>query len=422
MWYNNPNRTYTKNYTTLHIKVQKRLNHLSTRNLSLKGRALVLNTLALSKCWYLASVIPMAKPSSERVDFEKKLEELVSRFIWKDKAYHLKKYTMYQPFKAGGLNIKSCSLQSKALQMTQINAIINVDIQKPWLHFARRWTHNTMLARMYPYTHFLRNHGQHPKLKLPGTTNKSPRWYSTIAYTAYENRTLYPDKDTTPTCKLLYSTLLKNMQKHTTEYNNQCIYKWENDVPRNYIIHWDTIWNTSYKGLNNNIQQDKLYKARHHILKTGEHLPHPPSCKYCSEKYATDIPDTHIHLGIQCPLSKKVWSIYEPNIRKILGKTNRIPRMDLFLSNFEKAPPLVTTVTSTVVHFLWKSRNDHRHNNITPHLTAIDRQIKASLRETVVLQYLIHKKNYNLDTFRTLFTRTDAICQLREDNTLKLII
>ena len=96
----------------------------------------------------------------------------------------------------------------------------------------------------------------------------------------------------------------------------------------------------------------------------------------------------------------------------------------MFLGNLRKTTPLITTILSTVVYFLYKNRNCYRygehHANVDSMIESTYAKIKNSLLETIVLQYLIHTKNNQLEAFTTNIATKSVLCELRADLTLKL--
>ena len=419
-WYNDFKKTCETNYQNLYDKINLRLNHLSTRYLSIKGRALVLNTLALSKIWYTATVLPMPKA------FSKKMEARMALFLWKDKGHYLSRFTLNKPLNQGGLSVKNCEIQASALTIKQTNTIITESRNPPWVSFARMWTQKH-LHNLQPYTRFLSQYAQtsNPMHRFTNISTTPPSWYDNLCKMAKENSDLFKNKSELPTCKIMYTKILEKTLEHEqmgSVFDNKCCKKWDKHIPR-HPIHWNRIWCTSFVGFNNKIQQDKLYKIRHHILTTGEDLNRPPKCMYCDHFKQLSVAETHMHLGVTCPFAKSVWEIYDPYVTALMGRPNTTtPHIDLFLGNFKNKNTLVITIISTVVHFLWKTRNDQKHENKVPNLEATDRQIKSSLRETVTLHYLKHKKNRTLDTFEEEFTTGHVLCALRDDKTLILNI
>src|SRR6185369_12187989 len=71
-------------WESLTQKAKNKAAALAGRNLTLKGRILVLKTHVLSLFWYHASVSP---PPTSTIS---QLQSLVSQFVWKGRHYHPK--------------------------------------------------------------------------------------------------------------------------------------------------------------------------------------------------------------------------------------------------------------------------------------------------------------------------------------------
>ena len=86
-------------WETLFQKAKRKAASLMERNLTLKGRILVLKTLILSLVWYHAAVSPPPP------DIIKKLQSLVSQFVWKGRHYHPKAEIASLKVNDGGINL-----------------------------------------------------------------------------------------------------------------------------------------------------------------------------------------------------------------------------------------------------------------------------------------------------------------------------
>ena len=70
-------------------KLAKRLESWKFRSLSLKGKSMIINTLALSGLWYTGAVVPL--PASA----EKKINQIIFDFLWSGKNEQLKREVCY---------------------------------------------------------------------------------------------------------------------------------------------------------------------------------------------------------------------------------------------------------------------------------------------------------------------------------------
>ena len=92
------------------VKAEKVLNLFKTRQLSVYGKAKLINSMVFSKLWYVATIVPLNS------HYSKLLTRLVFQFIW-GKIESVKRDTMYLPCKEGGINLVNISLKSSGLDV-----------------------------------------------------------------------------------------------------------------------------------------------------------------------------------------------------------------------------------------------------------------------------------------------------------------
>ena len=90
-------------------KLSKRLESWKFQNLSLKGKSMIINSLALSGLWYTGSVVPLP------VWAEKKINQVIFYFLWSEKNEQIKREVCFLPYELGGLNVVNVVLKCKAL-------------------------------------------------------------------------------------------------------------------------------------------------------------------------------------------------------------------------------------------------------------------------------------------------------------------
>ena len=104
--------TYTENYKKREEKIRKKLNFLRLRKLSIKGKALAVNTLVLSKIWYVASAIPYCSANKNALfqnqdvpNFVQNFNNLIYFFIWGHNSNPIKRNILQMPVNRGGIGI-----------------------------------------------------------------------------------------------------------------------------------------------------------------------------------------------------------------------------------------------------------------------------------------------------------------------------
>ena len=149
-------------------KFKRTLSLWKTRNLSLRGKSLVINQLAASGLWYTGSILPLPKWASHS------LNESIWDFFWGGKPNFVKQKTCRLPRDQGG------------------HAVVNVDIKVKALHLL--WIHNFLHGPEGKWKEFFENNlnkfhnlqlGQdllNAKLNNAGV-RKLPKFYSEIINT-----------------------------------------------------------------------------------------------------------------------------------------------------------------------------------------------------------------------------------------------
>lgn len=126
-------RTQNFNWTHRIEKLQIDLQNFQRRKLSLKGKVLVLNTVAMAKFWHTATVIPLPPW------LEKKVNAMIFDFLWDGQNINpIERKTVFQPKHKGGLGLKNPKTQQIALQMKIIVHIIDKTTPN-WIKLAKYW-------------------------------------------------------------------------------------------------------------------------------------------------------------------------------------------------------------------------------------------------------------------------------------------
>lgn len=100
--------------------------------MSFRGKSYAINSLVLSKLWYLGSTNLMSN------HYLKLFERSVFDFVWNSKSEPLNRETMYLPFKLGGQNLVNICLKLNCLLLKHIKNLISGCTAK-WTFFAVYW-------------------------------------------------------------------------------------------------------------------------------------------------------------------------------------------------------------------------------------------------------------------------------------------
>ena len=109
-------------------KFQKILSSWSRQKLSFRGRALIVNSLGLSRFWYLGSVVPIDD------DFVKKVNKLSFSFLWARPREWLCRSSVMTPLKQGGLGVVDMSRKLVSLRVMWVKGFF-CGTEHPWCSF-----------------------------------------------------------------------------------------------------------------------------------------------------------------------------------------------------------------------------------------------------------------------------------------------
>ena len=132
-------------------KLSKRLESWKFRNLSLKGKSMIINSLALSGLWYTGSVMPLPAWA------EKKINQVIFDFLWSRKNEQIKREVCFLPYELGGLNVVNVALKCKALLPKSVVFIIDDQYKAKWVYLARYFIGRD-LGKLHQSWGFLKSH------------------------------------------------------------------------------------------------------------------------------------------------------------------------------------------------------------------------------------------------------------------------
>ena len=131
----------------LYIKVEKVLNLFKSRQLSMYGKGKLINTMALSKLWYVATVVPLS------THYATLLTRLAFHFVL-GKIESVKRDTLYLPCKEGGINLVNVFMKAQSLMLTQVVKVLE-HRKSPWVAFGHKYLGLTL--RHFPNYAFENN-------------------------------------------------------------------------------------------------------------------------------------------------------------------------------------------------------------------------------------------------------------------------
>jgi len=115
--------TYHDNWIPIIEKINKVLNMWKARNMSIFGRCLIAKSKALSKVWYVASVMQMQKDTYDTI------QQVVNNFIWFGKKQIISKAICYNKRQEGGLSNVHVEAKCRTIRVKWIRKVFQVSNQ-----------------------------------------------------------------------------------------------------------------------------------------------------------------------------------------------------------------------------------------------------------------------------------------------------
>ena len=392
------------NWTKVLNKLKIILDRLRYRTLSLRGKVIILNTLALSKFWFLSSIIHIP-PWAVRT-----LESLVFQFLWDTSGPEpIKRTTIYLPISQGGLGLLHPLYQNQALRLKYFLHIVNPSCNSPWVHYGRYWM-ACVLPKLNPNWTFL-------------TANSTPKFNGTDPPLHYKQSYNILTTHITPintmpsiTTSLLYQLIRIS---HYTSYFITAQRDW--DYIFSTPLSWPQLWPNNFTSYNVGKSQDILYKIMHKCLPTGHRLcSHMAgrgganaTCRTCSH------PDeTILHIFARCSFANEIWFRYSCVFKKLQPNHPfhyEAAVLSLHVLHPHTSAPLkklLLTLTQTILYEIWIARNKKRYDRLAPNVDRSMQSIKSTLTFILKTHYTHHLKQHTLPLFCKLFCIKTALCHL----------
>ena len=398
-----------QNWTTAINKLEKHSQFLQFRHLSLKGKALLINTILLSKIWFLANILII--PTWAR----KKINQIIFNQLWDTNSEPISRQTLFRSLNNGGLNILNIINQNLSLQIKHTLKITNPNYTTPWCYLARYWL-SYSIGNLNNSWHFLKNNNKTPK--HIGTN--IPTYYNDQIHILKQNKEFFKSKQTISTKNIYTHLQTKNM----TQTSLHCETFWNTKFQR--VLPWKDIWKHNFQAYTQPKSQNIIFKIHHNILPSNAILKtwlrhkgtQSTLCKACGECEDT------LHIFATCTLSKPIWNYFKPIILKIHSSqkfSNEEFTLLLNLAKYNKNNPkskLILTIITFILNQIWICRNALKFENKTVCTQENIDHVIYNIKHIIKTKYNYHKRNNSLSEFKELFAINNALCSLDDDRLL----
>ena len=417
-FFNTFKKTQDQNWTKVIKSVKEHANIMKQRALSFKGKVLILNTVILSKLWYLATVISMTP------DHETQIKKIIFEYLWGSTYNLISNETAYQPKDRGGLAIKSPLLQQMALQLKFFKYITDSTDRSNWLTLPRYWL-GYHLAALLPHWSFLRSN-MVPKLDTPMNT-------IALGFTKRQKRPKYYEA--------LFAQLkmvdVANASWLTHDFYVEFLLK-RYEPPKAYIEHWSfhrydhsQIWRFVYLTMSEGRHQDVHFRYLHiklptlYLMKKNNkaagkyHSNMVTACMHCPMRT-----ENQYHVMQGCTKAKPIWNYVYPTLSLIL-RTYSYKLPDLICGKFppgvnESKKKMVLTVIQITMHCIWMNRNSFLKGDPNPPTRrGTECIILKSFHRAMLVKFMEFYPD-KIDKFKKLYCHTPRVCRFNS-NTEQLI-
>ena len=393
--------TQNTNWTNQIHKLETYITNLKRRNLSLKGKVLILNTVAMARFWHTATILPIPPWLFKRIN------AAMFNFLWDGENINpIARKIVYQPKDKGGLGLKWPKLQQIALHLKFVKDITNKNNKENWITLSRYWL-GWHLAPMNNDWSFLRGN-QFPRPNPFQQNNPRPKFYEDVLQQVY----------TLDTTSIKWETGKLYKEISQREY----------DYPKAYKDFWirvngiepDDLWKHVHTSHAHGKMQDIHYKFIHRVLPTNAFMAirfrgrgynlQKPQCKSCG-----DI-ETNEHVFFRCQAARKILDYIKPTISKILENTP-VRFFKLIMNTSHKNIPqvkrnLAMTLIQIAFHTIWINRNNHKYDDKIVDFNASKAKIKNTFIDTIHTKYYQYTTQNRQHQFEPQFCHTPDICRM----------
>ena len=343
------------------------------RSLSYGGRALVINSLALSRFWYVASLVPVP----DWVYAE--LLKLVFSFFWGGKRDLVARAVVFQPPTAGGFSVADPRLKVSSLLVQWVRRL--AVSPNSWVSFLSYWC---SVRLGFPVSDVL-------SFPLAFVLDSFPPFYRAllIAWRSVEgswspSRASFTFASSSPfhvapvsdiSAQSVYRFLLSECRP-----SPHCVLKF---FPVYGQLYWPLTWDQLYFFPIDRPVLDLSWKVAHGVLYTADRLlgfgySIDPLC-FCGLA-----PECPTHLFFSCPLAQSVLSWLQSLLFSFSSSClSLVCRHVLFgfsSDELRSVPRIFVYLLNLCKFFVWHARNDFRFRDVRPGAPVVIAKVRARVR------------------------------------------
>ena len=375
----------TDNWNPILDKFKTSTNIQYQRKISLRAKAIILNTFSLSKLWYIGTCLEMPKIEMQ------KFEKTMFNFIWNNKTECVKRKTLSLPYHQGGIGLASIEPKLHALRIMHIVKLLFGPWCK-WMALAIYWIgHDPLIRSIRP--EFASN-------LIPHSLER-PTFYEESLKSIKFLLEICPDFNLEEaTTKKVYLVLLDTFTEKPSITNK---------FP---TIQFNSIWpNVLHKFISPELR-DLNFAIVHNfvpvnLLLYSRNIIPSHKCKFCNQ-----VESVH-HRFITCPAIQQFWAFVQEIVTNMYGGSFILCREIILYHNIPPTMNLDKTdkemfylILSISKHAIWIIRNKVTFDRVHKDFTDIQRLFLKGLKNRCIVDSV----RLNLEDFVKRWSKGRVIC------------
>ena len=343
------------------------------RSLSYGGRALVINSLALSRFWYVASLVPVP----DWVYAE--LLKLVFSFFWGGKRDLVARAVVFQPPTAGGFSVVDPRLKVSSLLVQWVRRL--AVSPNSWVSFLSYWCSvrlgfSVSDVLSFPLAFVLDSFPPFYRALLIAWRSVEGSWSpSRASFTFASSSPFHVAPVSDISAQSVYRFLLSESRP-----SPHCVLKF---FPVYGQLYWPLTWDQLYFFPIDRPVLDLSWKVAHGVLYTADRLlgfgySIDPLC-FCGLA-----PECPTHLFFSCPLAQSVLSWLQSLLFSFSSSClSLVCRHVLFgfsSDELRSVPRIFVYLLNLCKFFVWHARNDFRFRDVRPGAPVVIAKVRARVR------------------------------------------
>ena len=397
--YIGPGNLEEENWRPRITAVENVLKSWRQRALSFRGRALIINALALSRVWYVASLVHMPNWVL------KELSSLVFGFFWKGKVELVSRVVVTQSPLHGGFSVVDVKCKVWSLVTQWVRRFVSSSAC--WVSLASFWFQSRLNASFADV--LSRPFSFDPKVLPPFYRILLLAWRALDGSFSTSRSSLVVGSSSAHqltsvsslSAKLCYLFLLTNDLP-----TPHCVVKF---TPTFGDLYWSTTWRELFFFDIDRPVIDLSWKIAHGVLYTADRLfsfgySVPVVC-FCGP-----VAETLQHLFFPCPLAQSVLSWLQSLMFRFSPVSpSLVCRHVLFGFNADElrcVPRIFVYILNVCKYFIWRARNDFRFRDVQPGAASVIDCVKSRVNFHLPLFF----KRFKSSRRRRYFHRQWGAC------------